>query len=502
MPCSSPNKQIPAWLPGLMDFLPAAIMLWLFVFHPAGWSLLLADGDTGWHIRTGEWILENRKVPTQDMFSCTKPGEPWFAWEWLADVVFALIHQAGGLPLLTFFCGLCIVFSAVGVLFLMKQLGAGPFAALPLFFLLVGASTVHYLARPHVFTLGFFLIATLLILRDLEKPSLAVWWLVPLTLLWTNLHGGWPALFTLLVPVIVVKFVSGQTKWKRDLLLLASCAAVTLINPYGWHLHAHVLNYLQDNWIRSTVDEFQSPNFRTESTLQYQVVLLGAILGAGARLRLGWRQWVPALWVLIWAHFSLGAIRHIPLLVIVGAPVAAAALAEGIAACQSWHIPGSLAGILREVETDVGKRFWRLTFWAPLFCFLIWFSNASSWPADFPANRFPVFARKALAGTVGSQNIFTTDQWGGYWLYHEWPKSKVYVDGRSDFYGRILGEKALAIASARPGWQDFLRDSQVSIVLLPPSSPLHAALEALGGEVLYTDGFARAVKVPALRQQE
>ena len=51
-----------------------------------GVKTLLGDCDTGWHIRTGEWILANHQAPMRDMFSFSKPGDPWFAWEWLSDI--------------------------------------------------------------------------------------------------------------------------------------------------------------------------------------------------------------------------------------------------------------------------------------------------------------------------------------------------------------------------------------------------------------------------------
>ena len=58
---------------------------------------MLGDGDTGWHIRIGDWILAHRQVPQQDMFSFTKPGQPFFAWEWLWDVGAASLHQHWGM---------------------------------------------------------------------------------------------------------------------------------------------------------------------------------------------------------------------------------------------------------------------------------------------------------------------------------------------------------------------------------------------------------------------
>ena len=54
-----------------------------------GTQMLFSDGDTGWHIRTGEWIAAHRMVPTTDLFSFTKPNEAWFAWEWAWDLIFA-----------------------------------------------------------------------------------------------------------------------------------------------------------------------------------------------------------------------------------------------------------------------------------------------------------------------------------------------------------------------------------------------------------------------------
>src|SRR3954454_21886580 len=86
-------------LPSLADF--AFLMPIVFLFgRMDGAKSLLSDCDTGWHIRTGEWILANGWVPMHDIFSFSKPGAPWFAWEWLSDLIFAGITALGGLQLL------------------------------------------------------------------------------------------------------------------------------------------------------------------------------------------------------------------------------------------------------------------------------------------------------------------------------------------------------------------------------------------------------------------
>ena len=68
-----------------------------------GAKTLLGDCDTGWHIRTGEWIVANHAVPARDIFSFSKAGDPWFAWEWLSDVVFAWLNGHGGLRAVVLF---------------------------------------------------------------------------------------------------------------------------------------------------------------------------------------------------------------------------------------------------------------------------------------------------------------------------------------------------------------------------------------------------------------
>src|SRR5260370_38640893 len=82
--------------PLLADF--AFLMPIAYVFgRMDGVKTLLSDCDTGWHIRTGEWIIANGWVPVRDIFSFSKPGAPWYAWEWLSDVLFAKLNALGGL---------------------------------------------------------------------------------------------------------------------------------------------------------------------------------------------------------------------------------------------------------------------------------------------------------------------------------------------------------------------------------------------------------------------
>ncbi len=179
------------WLqPSLFDILLIAVPFWFFSLADGGLGLLLADGDTGWHIRTGEWILQRGSFVYRDLFSFTKPGEPWFAWEWLADVCFALLHQAGGLQAVALF-GMTAGVVFCGVVFRhMLWQGANLWIALPLAFVSFGAATLHLLARPHMFTMVLLPAAAWWIEADRRRPGRSIWLLIPLAALWANLHGG------------------------------------------------------------------------------------------------------------------------------------------------------------------------------------------------------------------------------------------------------------------------------------------------------------------------
>ena len=125
----------------------------MFIWGASGWISLLGDGDTGWHIRTGQYILEHRSVPTQDLFSFTRPGSPWFAWEWLTDAMYAVLFQIAGLKAMVLMAGLTIALYATLVLRYTLWRGANALVAAVTTMLAVGASSIHFLARPHLFTM-------------------------------------------------------------------------------------------------------------------------------------------------------------------------------------------------------------------------------------------------------------------------------------------------------------------------------------------------------------
>src|SRR5689334_4825911 len=145
------------FLPSLTDL--AFLLPYFLVFGMlSGCSLLLSDGDTGWHIRTGDWILQHRAVPKVDLFSFTKTGQPWFAWEWGWDVLFSVIHRVSGLAGVVF--GNMLLLGVVSVLLfrLVRRCCDNDLVAFAFTLIAMCGSTLHWLARPHLVSWVFALV--------------------------------------------------------------------------------------------------------------------------------------------------------------------------------------------------------------------------------------------------------------------------------------------------------------------------------------------------------
>ncbi|MEZ5399545.1 MAG: hypothetical protein R2729_07730 [Bryobacteraceae bacterium] len=474
--------------PSFSDFLFLAIIAWLFLFGQDSWSRLLLDGDTGWHIRTGEWILEHGRVPSQDMFSFSKNGQPWFAWEWGADVIYAWLHRWMGLKGIVVLGGVQVALFATLVARFTLWKGANALATIATAMLCVGASSVHYLARPHLFTLVLVPLTLWMVEADRRQSSWKIWLLVPVTIAWTNLHGGFLALIACLGLVVageaaeaVWRRLRGEPlDWSRTIrygLVLAACSAATLANPYGYHLHQHIAAYLNSDWIKDVVQEFQSPSFRAENLKQYELLLLVGLLAAAGQLARG--MVVAPLLILFWAHQSLTSVRHVTVFVTVAAPVVA------VEATRLWRMftagspAKSLCGILDSLAEDMGGNFRWTSIWPAAFVAGLLFIDALpiQWPKDFPELRFPVKLIAKHEDRIRNARVLTSDQWADYLIYRFYPHSRVFFDGRSDFYGPALGKQYVRMSSGQHDWRALLEKHDFDLALIPVDWSLASLLK-------------------------
>jgi len=462
--------------PSLSDLFFLAILIWVFAAGPFGWKGLLADGDAGWHIRTGEYILNHHAVPRHDLYSFSKPGAAWYAWEWLTDVIDASLYRWAGLKGVVLTAAAVIATFALTLIRRMVWRRVHIIVAMIVALVGVGSSSIHFLARPHIFTLLLMSISMWIVEADRRKPSGKVWLLVPITLVWTNLHGGFLALIA--VAGLTALGSAMELRWRqaiRYLGLTAACAAVSLVNPYGYQLHVHVRDYLQSDWIRNVIQEFQSPSFRSESMLQFEALMFLGLIAAGTLFRK--KQIAEALWILFFAHMSLSSVRHVAVFVAACSPVIAATLSDWYRGWTAGVKKNSLPGILNQIADDAARGFNRTSIWPAMAILgLALVNRPIQWPTDFPDEIFPVKMIHDHPAETLNVRLLTTDQWADYLIFTN-PQQKVFIDGRSDFYGAEIGNEYIHLTDGQWDWEKILAKYSFDAALLPVELPLAQLLK-------------------------
>lgn len=465
--------------PSLVDVFFLILMLAAFG-RPQAWQGLLADGDTGWHIRTGDYILSTGTVPLEDLFSFSRTGQPWFAWEWLADVGFALLHRWHGLEAVAAFSACVLCLSAVFLLCWLLRRGVGLWIAAGVVLVTVSESSVHFLARPHIYSLLFVTLALWVLDEDRRRSGPLVWILVPLSALWANLHAGfvsWIAILGLLVSLMCLE--RNWAAFRRYGALAGLCSVATLLNPYGWHLHQHIVRYLGSSWILDHVQEFQSPRIRSENMIVFALLLLlGVALASRSFAR---KQWFEGILVLAWAFAALRSVRHIPLYGIAAAPLIASECAVWWSRSAARQPVRSVIRTFWDLSQDLGKSR-HVSLWTPaLGALALLITLPQARLADFPASYFPVAAVAANLERLGPPgalpHILTSDQWADYLIFRFYPHQRVFFDGRSDFYGPAIGGEYQSLLSLGPGWRRTMDRYQFDVALLPLDWPLGDILE-------------------------
>jgi hypothetical protein len=452
-------------------------LLWVIASFIFPERLISSDGDLLRHIRHGDYMLAHGGLITADPFSYTRGGQAFVGFEYGSQLIFALVHRAAGLAGVALFAGLLIGTSfALLARFLLLR-GVDPLLTYLVSMAAGVLNAVHWLARPHLFTL-LFVVALLYLLEPGSRRR--IWLLVPLFAVWANLHGGW--VFGLILLGIYLTgslgemLLGGDRKhWGEHAryygIGLVVAAAATLLTPHGLALHAHIFHFFgaESRFLLDNTHEFQSPNFHTPTGKIFLVVLLGVVaVLAGAARRPVLARFLATLAMIA---FSLQAQRNIALFGVVVLSLLA------LEFDRSWRKLPDWRGIRAVFERDA--RLGRTVPYAVALTLALGVLAAlhgrvgglALVPDRVSSKRFPVevVRRARAAGVTG--RTFHEFTWGGYLLYG-WPEQKVFIDGGTDFYGPEVMRTHSIINSMQPGWRDSLASWEISVALLGTRSAL------------------------------
>ena len=454
----------------------------------------LADGDTYMHIGIGNWILANKSVPAVDVFSHTLTGQPWAAHEWLAEVVLALVYRLAGWTGLVLLTGLSAALTLVLMLkFMFKRML--PLYALGFMALTYLAMHTHLLARPHVLTWPLMVLWMGGLLDALEQRRLPTWGLIPVMVLWANLHGGFILGFAVAIPVLYEVIFSAQPSEQLALLwrwcrFLAVAALACCIHPAGWGAFAF-LSHLMGNEYLNHVVEWQSTNLDQFGSLSIWIyALLG--LGLSGMLRL---PTIRLLFVLGLLYQAFGHVRYLSIFGMLVPLIVARPFGKSY---QEWsqkvsaaRLPGasnanSLDLFFEKMARPAGPVVLGVAVVIIFGASLICIKQDLNEPVS---STVPVAAiNKALS--MGLQgHVFNQDAEGGYLILRGIP---VYTDGRADLYGAdfMRQQQELLGMTDLNAIQTRLDQANIEWVLMPVSAHLVQELAQMPRwKKIYEDRF-------------
>ena len=511
-----PQGWVRVAVPSVADLIFVALLCALVV-RPLS-VCLLGDAGIGWHIRAGQQILATHTIPRVDPFS-TQIQKPWIAWEWLYDVIVGRLESSAGLNGVVWFTAVLIAAVFAALFRLLVSRGAHILVAVVLTLLAMSASTIHFLARPHVVS-WLFALAWFWILDSTEsavhRSNRRLWLLPILMLIWANIHGGFLLGFVLLaiywlgslwtwlrlkesrIEEALEKITAG--KRVRELTLVGLVAALaSFVNPYGWNLHAHIYSYLSSRFFMNHIEEFQSPNFHGLAPKCFLVLLLIAIAVLAARgIKLRSSQILLALFAVGAALYSS---RNIPTSSLFVAAIAGPLI--------RWLGGKTLMGRMSAVDSTLRGHVWPIM--ASIATLMIALNGGRLgsvvlMDAHFDPRRMPVAAvnflenQEAHALAVQDRSaaqipqcyraVQSVDYWGGYLIYRLYPNNKVVIDDRHDFYGELFLKSYLTTMHVEPGWEEFLK-WRASCLLLPRNAALAQILsETPAWKAVYNDDVA------------
>jgi hypothetical protein len=477
-----------AFVPHLTDFIFIAVFCSVLA---AGSQMLSIDSDLGRHLVIGSYILEKHSIPTHDLFSHTFSNQSRPPYEWLSQLLFALANRFLGLDGVIIFTAIVIALTFALVFQFANRRCGSPILAFLITFLALGASSIHWLPRPHIITF-FFLVIWIETLEQVSQGKPIPLIVFPLMMfLWANLHGGflfgilaWCAYFAGWVWARWQKKADHATGTKLFLAGFSSFLA-SIMTPDLWRNWEAVLNN-RSTFILSRTGETMPPNLISASVFPFTL-----LLGITFILFLINYKTLSARHFFLLAGLGVTALsmaRNIPLFAIACTPIVCELAKRSLNGLKAW-------GQIEERFSEFGRQPGRGIL--PLivtFLTIMFFANqhlrTQQTVFHFNPRVFPVQAMNWLEAHPQDGRMLNEFNWGGYILYRSWPQQLVFLDSQSDFYGEAFMKKYEQIISARGDWASLLRNYQVDWVIIPPDLPLSKELTKQGWKTAYQDQTA------------
>ncbi len=448
-------------------------ILWIFSVIAVGLYICnpIQDPDLWWHLTIGRWIISHGEVPTVEVWNRYALDQPFRAYSWSNEVVFALIDRwfsVDGLLVLKMVLGVGVALSAC----LMVGLISGNWFLGLFLGCLIGASTHgHFTLRPQSFTWIYLSLSLLFaeLYRRGESAKLSYIGFFLVMMLWANTH-----ITTLIGLGAAAVWLIGQRPIRSVAGFCLIGLAGTFVTPYfgaEWltffHKTGHPLAF-------QSIAEFQPLHI-----LQYPtgfLVAVFALLGAFLYQR---PKLLPPIVLLAGGALFLGAMAVAKFL-----PIAVIFLSALIA--RQWYEAdrqGSSLGNIQEAISRLEKLLLRipsqgLGFVILAVCILLAKDRFSEGVhlATVPVDAMNFFEKHDLP-----HPLLHDFGRGGYVMYRFADEAgeiehPVVIDGRTNITPPKIFELSYAALKGERSWKEYFEEVQPKTVLWRANTPLVSIL--------------------------
>lgn len=433
----------------------ASIFLYVFVRM----NTELHDPDVWLHLKTGEYIIQQKSVPHHDIYSLELSGKKWIDHSWLVQIIFYLVFQAGGADSLILLSAL-IILAAFFFLFLsIPPAYRRSTPAILLLLAVVFASHIRYNIRPENFSILFFSIYLLILAKASDKR---IAFLLPvLQLIWVNCHG-----FFLLGPLLIALFLLGELikikfslpwNWnqtrtikKNTLNNLAAvfflaCAA-SFINPYGYNGVFYPITIILSAQTDYTYTRILELLPTVQFAHKYGVNLLPFYILTVASFSsffLNFRN-INIAYLPLWMIFCILAYKMNRNVLFFNF-AAFLIIIENITQAHDDKIFSFIKRIPKAWLTGISccilltAFFWtkgRIQYLLKQNYYIFEENRLKSRLSGIDAKRLPIKAIDFMETNKVYGNIFNMFNYGAYLIYRTYPRNKVFIDGRTELYGK------------------------------------------------------------------
>jgi len=447
-------------------YLKLLIVVLILVFY--GSVLLhktnLPTDDLGRHLTNGKIIWETSSIPKTNFYSYTEPDFPFLNHHWLSGVVFYFLFVLFGFNGLIIF-KIVLLLSAFSLVFLVAakkgNFWLAAIASIPAIFILSERTDV----RPEIFSYFFTALFLYSLIKFSDNPKTGkIFWLIPLQILWVNLHIYFFIGPAMVAGFLLEKIVANRKNLKNNplikklsvflLLLFASC----FLNPTGYKTVFYPLNIFRNYGY--DIVENKSPFFLENLMHNPAIPFFKLSLGLTAisfiiSLILHKFSVFYFLAALLTSVASIIAIRNFPFFALIFLPA------------FSLNLKSFLKDLINQAKSKIPRALPAIKIIsAILLVILLYLSISYNLAGKLPPNKKKgiglTFQSNAAAEFFRKENtkgpIFNNYDIGSYLIWHLYPQEKVFVDNLPEAYSAsFFTQIYIPMQTYEEKWQDQLK---------------------------------------------